>query len=73
MKKQEGPSGAIGKGGVTPAPVGGNLIVRAAAEQLLMVPIDDLIPYANNARVHSRRRSSSSRPVCGNSDLSPRC
>ena len=26
--------------------------VRIAAEQLTMVPIDDLIPYANNAKKH---------------------
>lgn len=37
MKKQKGPSGAIGKGGVTPAPVDGNLIVRAAAERAVPV------------------------------------
>lgn len=54
MKKQTGPSGAVGKGGVNPAPMDGDLTVRAAAEQLLMVPIDELVPYANNARVHSK-------------------
>lgn len=54
MKKQKGPGGAIGKGGINPAPMEGNLTVRAAAEQLLMVPIDELVPYANNARVHTK-------------------
>lgn len=54
MKKQKGPGGAIGKGGISPAPMEGDLTVRAAAEQLLMVPIDELVPYANNARVHTK-------------------
>ena len=54
MKKRKGPAGAIGKGGINPAPMEGNLTVRAAAEQLLMVPIDELVPYANNARVHTK-------------------
>lgn len=54
MKKQKGPGGAIGKGGINPAPMAGDLSVRAAAEQLLMVPIDELVPYANNARVHTK-------------------
>lgn len=30
--------------------------VRIAAEQLTMVPIDDLIPYANNAKRHSAKQ-----------------
>ena len=54
MSKQKGPGGAIGKGGVNPAQVGDGLSVRVAAEQLLTIPIDDLVPYANNARVHSK-------------------
>lgn len=54
MKKRKGPAGAIGKGGINPAPMEGTLTVRAAAEQLLMVPIDELVPYANNARVHTK-------------------
>lgn len=54
MKTRKGPSGAVGKGGVNPAPTDEGLTVRAAAEQLLMVPIDELVPYANNARVHSK-------------------
>lgn len=54
MKKRKEPGGAIGKGGINPAPMEGNLTVRAAAEQLLMVPIDELVPYANNARVHTK-------------------
>ncbi len=54
MTKRKGPRGAIGKGGVNPAPMDGNLTVRTAAEQLLMIPIDNLVPYANNARVYSK-------------------
>lgn len=54
MGKQKGPGGAVGKGGIDPAPVDGDLTVRTAAEQLLLVPIDELVPYANNARVHSK-------------------
>ena len=46
-------SGTVGKGGVNPAPVTDDTTVRVAAEQLVMMPIDELIPYANNARVHS--------------------
>jgi ParB-like chromosome segregation protein Spo0J len=37
-------------------PVDAGGVVRVAAEQLVMVPIDDLIPYANNARVHDKRQ-----------------
>ena len=48
------PNGAVGKGGVNPAPTADNHTVRVAAEQLLLVPIDDLIPYANNAKIHSK-------------------
>ena len=46
-------SGAVGKGGVSAAPHEDNHTVRVAAEQLLLVPIDDLVPYANNAKIHS--------------------
>lgn len=46
--------GAVGAGGVNPAPRAADLFVRVAAEQLLMVPIGELVPYANNARVHSK-------------------
>ena len=42
------------KGGVNPAPVSDGLSVQVAAEQLMLVPVDDLVPYANNARVHSK-------------------
>ena len=48
------PNGAVGKGGVNPAPTADNHTVRVAAEQLLLVPIDDLIPYANNAKIHTK-------------------
>lgn len=51
MKKAKG---AVGAGGVNPAPRAADLSVRVAAEQLLMVPIGELVPYANNARVHSK-------------------
>lgn len=53
MSKRKEPHGAIGTGGVNPAPAEGRP-VRVAAEQLLLVSIDDLVPYANNARVHSK-------------------
>lgn len=52
MAKKKTLSGAVGKGGVNPAPTADNCMVRCAAEQLTMVPIDDLVPYANNARTH---------------------
>ena len=45
--------GTAGKGGINPAPAIGNYTVRCAAEQLTMVPIDDLVPYARNAKTHS--------------------
>lgn len=54
MAKKQEPCGAVGKGGVNPAPVTDDCTVRAAAEQLVMVPIDELIPYARNARTHSK-------------------
>jgi ParB-like chromosome segregation protein Spo0J len=40
----------------TDKPVEAGGVVRVAAEQLVMVPIDELIPYANNARVHDKRQ-----------------
>lgn len=52
-KKRKEPAGAVGKGGVSAAPTEGCHTVRVAAEQLLMVPVDDLVPYANNAKIHS--------------------
>lgn len=52
--KRKKPGGAIGKGGIDPAPRAQDLTVRVAAEQLLLVSIDDLVPYANNARTHSK-------------------
>lgn len=52
-KKRKEPAGAVGKGGVNAAPTESNHTVRVAAEQLLMVPVDDLVPYANNAKIHS--------------------
>lgn len=48
--------GAEGKGNVNPVPHGRSETVRVAAEQLVMVPIDDLIPYVNNARIHSKEQ-----------------
>lgn len=54
MENKQGPRGAVGKGGVNSAPQNYNLTVRVAAEQLVMMPISDLVPYANNARVHRK-------------------
>lgn len=48
--------GTAGKGGKNAAPVGDDRRVRVAAEQLLLMPIDQLIPYANNARRHSAKQ-----------------
>jgi ParB-like chromosome segregation protein Spo0J len=56
MKKDKTVGGAVGVGGVNPAPVPDNETVRVAAEQLVMMPIDSLVPYANNARVHDARQ-----------------
>ena len=53
MSRKKGPVGAIGTGGVSPAPRAEDMTVRAAAEQLISVSIDDLVPYAGNARTHS--------------------
>lgn len=53
-KKLKKAGKAVGKGGVNPAPREQDLTVRVAAEQMVMMPISDLVPYANNARVHSR-------------------
>lgn len=52
MAKKKTPGGTAGKGGVNPAPTKDDQTVRIAAEQLTMIPIDDLIPYANNAKKH---------------------
>ena len=52
MAKKKTPGGTAGKGGVNPAPTRDDQTVRIAAEQLTMVLIDDLIPYANNAKKH---------------------
>lgn len=55
-KRKADCGGAVGKGGVNPAPVPDNATVRVAAEQLTLMPIDDLVPYANNARVHDKKQ-----------------
>ena len=52
--KRKKPGGTVGQGGVGPAPRDQDLTVRVAAEQLVMMPLSDLVPYANNARVHSK-------------------
>ena len=52
-KKKAAPAGTVGKGGDNPAPVADNHTVRVAAEQLVLLPIDDLVPYANNAKIHT--------------------
>lgn len=48
--------GAVGKGGINPAPNADDHTVRVAAEQLTLVPIDDLVPYANNAKIHDKKQ-----------------
>lgn len=53
-KKQAG--GTVGKGGVNAAPTQDDQTVRVAAEQLLTLPIDELVPYPNNARVHGKKQ-----------------
>lgn len=54
VKKSAG--GTAGKGGVNAAPTQDDQTARVAAEQLLMLPIDELIPYPNNARVHNKKQ-----------------
>lgn len=56
MASKKMPGGAVGKGGINPAPVRDDLTVRVAAEQLLLVPITELVPYSNNARVHGKEQ-----------------
>lgn len=56
MANKKTPGGAVGKGGVKSAPTVDDATVRVAAEQLVMVPIDELVPYANNARVHDKKQ-----------------
>lgn len=58
MARRKGPGGAVGKGGIGLAPRNQDMTVRVAAEQLLLVPISDLVPYANNARAHSKAQIS---------------
>lgn len=55
-KRKTDCAGAVGKGGINPAPTVDDATVRVAAEQLTMMPIDDLVPYANNARVHDKHQ-----------------
>ena len=55
-KKRNACGGAVGKGGINPAPTADNATVRVAAEQLELVPIDDLVPYANNAKIHDKKQ-----------------
>lgn len=55
-KKRNACGGAVCKGGINPAPTADNATVRVAAEQLELVPIDDLVPYANNAKIHDKRQ-----------------
>ena len=55
-KRKSDCTGAVGKGGINPAPTVDDATVRVAAEQLTMMPIDDLVPYANNARVHDKHQ-----------------
>lgn len=55
-KKKSDCGGAVGKGGINPAPNADDHTVRVAAEQLTLVPIDDLVPYANNAKIHDKKQ-----------------
>lgn len=48
--------GAVGRGGVNAAPSADDHTVRCAAEQLVMVGIDDLVPYVNNPKRHTARQ-----------------
>ena len=61
MARKKTPGGTAGKGGVNPAPTKDDQTVRIAAEQLTMVPIDDLIPYANNANKHGAKQINQTR------------
>lgn len=56
MSAKKSAGGTAGKGGVNAAPTQDDQTVRVAAEQLLTLPIDELVPYANNARVHSKKQ-----------------
>lgn len=56
MTSNKNVGGAVGKGGVSPAPSADDHTVRVAAEQLVLMPIDDLIPYANNAKIHTKEQ-----------------
>lgn len=46
---------AVAIGGAIRTVVGTSL-VRIAAEQLVMIPIDDLVPYTNNAKIHDKKQ-----------------
>ena len=50
MANKTGGTVGRGNGGI---PCADDTRVRVAAEQLVMVPVDDLVPYANNAKIHS--------------------
>lgn len=56
MRAKKAAGGTAGKGGVNAAPTQDDQTVRVAAEQLLTLPIDELVPYPNNARVHSKKQ-----------------
>lgn len=62
MTKTKKPGKTAGKEGINPVPAADNQTVRVAAEQLTMVPIDDLNHEAagayrkRNTELHSRRR-----------------
>lgn len=56
MSAKKSAGGTAGKGGVSAAPTQADQTVRVAAEQLLTLPIEELIPYSNNARVHSKKQ-----------------
>lgn len=56
MSAKKSAGGTAGKGSVSAAPTQDDQTVRVAAEQLLTLPIEELIPYSNNARVHSKKQ-----------------
>lgn len=46
----------MGKGVVNPAATAEDATVRVAAEQLVLMDIDELVPYANNAKIHGKEQ-----------------
>lgn len=64
-KRKAACGGAVGKGGVNPAPVPDNATVRVAAEQLTLVPIDfDNNIIAGHGRVEAARAEGMTEVPC---------